>query len=1427
MTPKIGGQVVVSYAPPAAATTGGGGGGGGGGEAAGGEGPGATDNVTVNQDGLSYQRQVQQEINQRILGFTPSVGAEVEAAGDGREAHFGVGGQLQAPDDAWGVRQVSARIDLASWDRESGRGLRFFTGEVETQLGMPPFRARIGDWGECLIEPALTVTFELAPNWPAIGRQLLAQLGRAGLVAAEGSLAAEAGVATSLAGPAFAAALGIGAGVAIAYIAYRELSAADEMERVTHVLPDHLYYFCLSYTAQFFGRGGFSGSHGEAGREAGQAALRRIATDNRMTVDEVIARARTEGARAIYTSIYEQAGPRYRDEAADRMGSRVRYAPLIQGCLPKARWGGETFNRRGGARGLPEHGVVATGGGGGGGGDAAGGDEPRGGAGRSTQRAAAGPAGADPSPGAVQAVADRGVAGGGEPLPHLAAIQASFGRHDVTGVRAHTGDQAAAAAHAIGARAYATGDDVAFAGAPDLHTAAHEAAHVVQQRAGVHLAGGVGQAGDVYERHADAVADAVVRGQSAEALLDQHAGAGSGGVQRAVQREDRDGDGVDDGLVDLSASPETEGTPPLPGPPPEPEPLAELLAAIRATNATELPATARALSRPALRGARPDRVYQFPLAHTARRARGADLQAIADEVQRLSRRASGRIEEVERRQDWSRYEIREPLAEVEDGEVEAVRLNARLGFTPAIIQALWRRVVPGETHRRTVFTRTFTDALRDRGYSTTGVLDEPTVRQVDVAQALTLARGAAQHYTQGEPWSTYSDEEFEHVRDAVVAALGVPPDSLRRAAPAAEAEAEAEAPRAGGRRDGRGRGRRRGRARGPATTATTEFLHAVVNWQAWNRRTDATVRWGCLTATDIERFAAPIGPLRSTAGSAGGDATPTAEDAAPAEGAAPAAEGAPRAGEGADPAADGAAGSAPAADPTVTSQQRALMVGFRDQIEDLQEEMGSEARAAAAARRPARRRRGAPEAPAEPYVPPSPSASERLVTHLETVVLPRMASSGISTWSPAQVVRRGSEAVTPWANRVRSALSRALNDSDPDVADRAATAELEREGVLTGAAPLRREGWDRRLHRRRTTEDGSEVDVAPEERAPEVRRQLGDYRALLTRLRGPLDTAIRARDVDGMRSALRAIADAYPQVTHPPELVRHRWRATWPPAPATDGNDGEITSSAGRWRSALGQALGTADREHGLTGGYAERIVNYNPDAVYVDLNRTGVEVTNNHGNLLPASDMHLDPVFALRMTNFLNWLAGQGVTRMWTSGFLRSAMSPQDTHPMGMACDITGFTFSDGTIIHLRSGLPNRGGGGARDEAPPRGHSDWFDHEDRMGERTHAQIMMGIAYRMTAYFDRIVGPGHNPEHMNHFHVELSPGGGRRDGLRLMAQSSESTHLSGTARSAADARDSHWDDHIEPLPLLDEPGSMVASDAAPGTAGDDDGGGDD
>jgi hypothetical protein len=138
-------------------------------------------------------------------------------------------------------------------------------------------------------------------------------------------------------------------------------------------------------------------------------------------------------------------------------------------------------------------------------------------------------------------VARRSAAGAGSPLPHLDAIQRSFGSHDVSGVQAHTGSASVEACDAFGAQAYATGNDVVFRSAtPDLHTAAHEAAHVVQQRGGVRLKDDLGQPGDEYERNADAVADVVVAGESAEELLGQATGSGTAvtrDTQHAVQRQ--------------------------------------------------------------------------------------------------------------------------------------------------------------------------------------------------------------------------------------------------------------------------------------------------------------------------------------------------------------------------------------------------------------------------------------------------------------------------------------------------------------------------------------------------------------------------------------------------------------------------------------------------------------------------------------------------------------------------------------------------------------------------------------------------------------------------------------------------------------------------------------------------------------------------
>src|SRR5206468_596297 len=107
------------------------------------------------------------------------------------------------------------------------------------------------------------------------------------------------------------------------------------------------------------------------------------------------------------------------------------------------------------------------------------------------------------------------------------------------------------ASTALGAKAYAFGNNIAFGATPDLHTAAHEAAHVVQQRQGVSLKGGVGEAGDSYERHADAVADLVVAGHSAEGLLGQMAPSGG---RTAVQRREINPEGDYDRSTNAAAT---------------------------------------------------------------------------------------------------------------------------------------------------------------------------------------------------------------------------------------------------------------------------------------------------------------------------------------------------------------------------------------------------------------------------------------------------------------------------------------------------------------------------------------------------------------------------------------------------------------------------------------------------------------------------------------------------------------------------------------------------------------------------------------------------------------------------------------------------------------------------------------------------------
>jgi len=151
----------------------------------------------------------------------------------------------------------------------------------------------------------------------------------------------------------------------------------------------------------------------------------------------------------------------------------------------------------------------------------------------------------------TRATAAEGLDGASEPLPLLDRIQPAFGKHDVTGVEAQVGGKAEVAATEIGAEAFAVGNRAAFAKTPDLHTATEEAAHIVQQRAGVALPGGVGSEGDSYEQHADRVADAVVAGKSAEPILDEMvpvAGSSTGAAAPVLQLKPADTRGANAAL---------------------------------------------------------------------------------------------------------------------------------------------------------------------------------------------------------------------------------------------------------------------------------------------------------------------------------------------------------------------------------------------------------------------------------------------------------------------------------------------------------------------------------------------------------------------------------------------------------------------------------------------------------------------------------------------------------------------------------------------------------------------------------------------------------------------------------------------------------------------------------------------------------------
>jgi hypothetical protein len=139
--------------------------------------------------------------------------------------------------------------------------------------------------------------------------------------------------------------------------------------------------------------------------------------------------------------------------------------------------------------------------------------------------AADGPAGG-PVPSDVEAGIES-ARGGGSALDSVVRTSMETGfDSDFSGVRVHTGQQAASLSRALGARAFTTGQDVFFgagqyqpgsSGGREL--LAHELTHVVQQGGAPGLAAKleVGSSNDPAEKEADEVARAVVQRQEAAA----------------------------------------------------------------------------------------------------------------------------------------------------------------------------------------------------------------------------------------------------------------------------------------------------------------------------------------------------------------------------------------------------------------------------------------------------------------------------------------------------------------------------------------------------------------------------------------------------------------------------------------------------------------------------------------------------------------------------------------------------------------------------------------------------------------------------------------------------------------------------------------------------------------------------------------------
>ena len=158
----------------------------------------------------------------------------------------------------------------------------------------------------------------------------------------------------------------------------------------------------------------------------------------------------------------------------------------------------------------------------------------------------------------ADAAVERAASSSGAPLP--GELQEKFGASlgaDLSSVRVHTGAESAGAAHAVGAKAYAVGQDIHFgegqynpSSEEGLFLIAHEVAHTVQQAGATPTRQHkleVSTPGDAAEVEADVAARAMLDGGQARAVTSPV------GVGRLIQREEVvefDDDYIDESKTD-------------------------------------------------------------------------------------------------------------------------------------------------------------------------------------------------------------------------------------------------------------------------------------------------------------------------------------------------------------------------------------------------------------------------------------------------------------------------------------------------------------------------------------------------------------------------------------------------------------------------------------------------------------------------------------------------------------------------------------------------------------------------------------------------------------------------------------------------------------------------------------------------------------